>query len=299
MADNNTVQIFWDPTGITLDSLGTNKFLRATDGDTPYISVSIRMLSIDAPEVHYPGNAKPSRQDDNLAQLADWIEQGKAPIDDDFAAYLHPRIAHGKAGTLQMEQGEKSTAVFKEMLDRMLTKPTGSQRSLFIRVSGEPFDRYGRLLAYIAPSYNSAERATMTKWERASFNLLMVRAGWAASFIIYPSLPRYGDLVMMQQAAKEAYISGRGIWAESLTLTGYEFRMAVKLYKVTKRLEEGEILSGWERYSWVSRYCADMTTRDIYFPQDYYKVPPYNRIFIWPDDVNKAVSALNLVTANR
>jgi endonuclease YncB( thermonuclease family) len=58
------VKIFWDPKGSELDALGTKKYLRATDGDTPYVSMSIRMLSIDTPEVHYPGNQKPSKQDE-------------------------------------------------------------------------------------------------------------------------------------------------------------------------------------------------------------------------------------------
>ena len=74
------VGIFWDPKEFELDSLGSKRYLRATDGDTPYVSMSIRMLSIDTPEVHYPGNTKPSRQDEPLAQLADWMQQGKAPI---------------------------------------------------------------------------------------------------------------------------------------------------------------------------------------------------------------------------
>ena len=41
------VKIFWDPRGFELDELGTKKYLDATDGDTPYVSISIRMLSID------------------------------------------------------------------------------------------------------------------------------------------------------------------------------------------------------------------------------------------------------------
>lgn len=42
------------------------------------------MLSIDTPEIHYPGNSKSSKQDDNLKDLADWIYQGKAPISDEL-----------------------------------------------------------------------------------------------------------------------------------------------------------------------------------------------------------------------
>jgi len=87
------VQIFWDPQGFELDSLGRKRYLRATDGDTPYVSVAIRMLSIDTPELHYPGNRDPSRQDGPLKQLADRIRQGKAPIDDGLGAYLAPKLA--------------------------------------------------------------------------------------------------------------------------------------------------------------------------------------------------------------
>jgi endonuclease YncB( thermonuclease family) len=288
------VKIFWDPQGVSVDSLGSKAFIRATDGDTPYVSMSIRMLSIDAPEVHYPGNAKPAKSDENLATLAYWLEQGKAPVDDDLAAYLHPRLATGQAGTVHGQQGEQATTIFKQMLDQMLTKESGSKRSLYIRTADEVFDSYGRLLAYIAPNYSAAERAELSEWERATFNLLLVRAGWAATMIIYPSLPKYSDLVMLRDSAKEAYLMGRGVWSNALTLTGYEFRMAVKLYNVTKRLVDGETLSTSQRNSWISRYCVDLTTREIYYPQQYIRVATYNRLFIWPDDVSEAVGTLNL-----
>jgi len=288
------VMIFWDPQGLTVDSLGNKEYLRATDGDTPYVSVSVRMLSIDAPETHYPGNAKPANSDLNLAQLGQWIYEGRAPVDDGLAAYLHPRLIHGKAGTLQGEQGARATDVFKQLLDKRLTKPNGGRRSLFIRTSGTQFDSYGRVLAYIAPSFNSKERAQLSPWEQATFNLLMVRSGWAAPFVIYPSIPKYPDLLMFHQAAKEAYLTGRGIWEETLMLAGYEFRMAVKLFKITEKLLQGESLSQGERMRYVTRYCVDMTTREIYFPDQYYRVAPYNRLFIWPDDVKQAVGDLNL-----
>ena len=87
------IKIFWDPSGLELDSLGKKSYLRATDGDTPYVSISIRMLSIDTPEVHYPGNQKPSRQDGNLAQLARWIQTGEVPIDSGLAQHLQPKLA--------------------------------------------------------------------------------------------------------------------------------------------------------------------------------------------------------------
>jgi hypothetical protein len=37
-----------------------------------------------------------------------------------------------------------------------------------------------------------------------------------------------------------------------------------------------------------------MSTREIFYPQDYYKVKPYNRIFVWSEDVSEAVARMNL-----
>ena len=135
----------------------------------------------------------------------------------------------------------------------------------------------------------------MSYKDRATFNLLMVEAGWAATLIIYPSLPKFTDLKLLQKAAKDAFEEPKEIWTDPLSLTGYEFRMAYKLWNVTKKLISGEKLSSRDKYEWIERYCADMTTRQIYDPQDYIKVQPYNRIFIWPKDVTEAVGKLNLV----
>ena len=289
------VKIFWDPKGSELDSLGTKKYLRATDGDTPYVSMSIRMLSIDTPEVHYPG--KPSKQDEKLAQLADWIQAGEAPVNSGLTQHLYPKLATGTAGTLQESQGESAMAKFKELLDEKLTRPSGRKRSVFLRAADQHFDQYGRLLAYMAPSYSSTELASMTRRERATFNLLMVESGWAATFPIYPSIPRYPDLVLLQDVAKDACDNKKGAWADPKMLAGYEFRMCVKLYDVTEKLVAGKKLSSRERYGWISRYCVDMTTREIFYPQDYHKVAPYNRIFVWPDDVAEAVGIMNLLPA--
>ena len=292
------VAIFWDPKGFELDSLGSKKYLRATDGDTPYVSMSIRMLSIDTPEVHYPGNAKPSRQDENLLQLAQWMKQGKVPISSELADHIHPKLATGLAGSLQENQGQEATKVFRTLVDEKLSKPNSTRkRSVYLHVAEQPFDHYGRLLAYMAPNYNAKERAQMSRRERATFNLLMVENGWAAPFPIYPSIPKQSDLSLLQQAGKEALEAGKGAWADSNTLTGYEFRMCVKLFKITKKLFTNTKMSSTEKFSWISRFCMDMTTRQIYYPQDYFKVKPYNRIFLWAEDVTEAVGMLNLIPA--
>ena len=255
------------------------------------------MLSIDTPEVHYPGNQKPSKQDEKLAQLADWIQAGEAPVSSGLGQHLYPKLATGKAGTLQESQGENATVKFKELVDEKLKRPNGSKRSVFLRAADQHFDQYGRLLAYMAPSYSATELASMSRKERATFNLLMVESGWAATFAIYPSVPSYADLVLLQEVAKDACENKKGAWADPEMLTGYEFRMCVRLYEVTKKLVDGKKISSRERYGWITRYCVDMTTREIFYPQDYYKVAPYNRIFVWPDDVAEAVGRMNLVPA--
>ncbi len=293
----SSVRIFWDPEGTEVDSLGRKRFVSVTDGDTPYISMSIRMLSIDTPEVHYPGNSKPSKQDANLAQLAEWIEKGKAPVNRDLGDYLYGKLATGRAGTLQEDQGVQATDVFQKMLDQKLTLPNGVKRDLFIYAADEHFDQYGRLLAYVAPDYTAEEREKMSRRDRATFNLLMVESGWAASFPIYPSIPRVVDLVMLQEAARKAWEDKKGVWADPNTLAGYEFRMCVKLHEITKKLVAGKKLSRSRKEEWISRYCVDMTTREVFFPQEYFNVKPCDRIFVWPDDIAEAVGKMNLLPA--
>jgi len=289
------VKIFWDPNGFELDTLGDKNYLKTTDGDTPSVSIPIRMLSIDAPEVHYPGNNAPSNQDGNLAQLAEWIKEGKAPINADLGKYLHPKLVTGTAGTLHEEQGKKATKQFEDLLDEKLKLPNGKKRNVFLRAADENFDQYGRLLAYMAPNYSAKELATMSRKDRATFNLLMVESGWAAPFPIYPSIPSYLDLVMLQETAKDAFINKKGTWSDPMTLTGYEYRMCVRLYEITKALIGGKKLSSKEQHNWIERFCVDMTMKEIFYPEDYYKVEIYNRVFIWPKDVAEAVGKMNLV----
>ena len=58
---------------------------------------------------------------------------------------------------------------------------------------------------------------------------------------------------------------------------------------------QGRIPSQRERTAWISRYCCDMTAREIFEPQQYHKVLPYNRIFVEPKKVNEAVGRISLV----
>lgn len=292
------VRVFFNPTGFELDSIGNKRLSgEPADGDTPYIRIPIRMLSIDTPETSYPGVGAPSNADASLAQLGEWIQRGHAPVNARLAAHLHPRLATGIAGTLQGKQGQAAKDHFRELLDGRLTRTNRRKRNVFLYAADEHFDSFGRLLAYMAPHYSKSELPTVTADKRKTFNLLMIESGWAAPFIIYPSLPKQSDLVLAQKGGANARTKGLGAWSDRNMLTGYEWRMCIKLFNVTKKLVSGTRLSRSERYSWISRYCSSMETLEVVNPQDYHTINPEDRVFIWPRDVRRAVAELNLSAA--
>ena len=125
----------------------------------------------------------------------------------------------------------------------------------------------------------------------------MVVAGWAATFVIYPSIPGELDLPMLLDAAATARTTGRGIWADPLTLPGYEYRCLERLHEVTAKIVAGEDLAAAERFSWRERYCADMRDRVLHGPEDYSDIEPEYRLWFWAADVGEAVSRLNLTPA--
>ncbi len=293
------VQIIWSPAGVSLPSLGARALLDMTDGDTPNIRMPIRMLSVDTPEVTAGTAQRAAQIDQQLAQLAEWIKQGHAPISRPLADFLLPKLLTGQAGSLHFQQGQQASAFAKQNAETRLTRPDGSERTLFIRATEDPFDGYGRLLAYIAPNYSAAERRTLTRKQRATFNLDLVESGWAAPFVIYPAVPGELDLPLLLEAASVALSERRGIWADAETLAAYEYRAVEKLYRITRRIVEGETLRGGEAFSWRERYCVDMRTRTLHGPEDYFDIPQPYRLWIWPTDVSDAVGRLNLTPSRR
>lgn len=289
------VEVLWTPAGHNLPSLGSRALVDVSDGDTPNIRMPVRMLSIDTPEVTARSADSAARIDDEFHELADWIEQGRAPVTEAFSAYILPKLASRNAGTLQFEQGQAASAFYKAKSDERLTRDSGSKRNLFVRAADAPFDRYGRLLAYVAPSYSKTERARMTRKERATFNLDLVESGWAMPFVLFPNIPGELDLPIFVAAAAEARSVSAGQYADPLFLPGYEYRMCGKLYTITKKLIDGQTLSYPEQLTWRSRYCADMRTRELYGPEAYTGVPEPYRLWIWPEDVQRAIGMLNLV----
>ncbi len=289
-------QILWTPAGQNLASLGAKSLVDVSDGDTPNIRMPIRMLSIDTPEVTAKSVGRAGVVDDEFMQLVGWIRAGAAPVSKAFGEYILPKLENVDAGTLQFQQGKEASAYYKNKIDeRLIRKGSSRRRNLFIRAADSPFDKYGRLLAYVAPSYSQKERENMTRRQRATFNLDMIESGWAAPFILFPSIPGELDLPLYIEMAVSAEDSRNGQYSHELSLPGYEYRMCERLYDITKKIVNGVSLSYPQQLGWRSRYCADMRDRRLVGPENYFLIPQPYRIWIWPEDVQRAIGMLNLV----
>lgn len=248
------------------------------------------------PEITAKSATGAAKVDQQFNQLADWIKDGIAPVSKDFRDYILPKLENTDAGTLQFTQGEEASSYYKRKIEERLSR-SGSKkhRNLFIRSTDTPFDSYGRLLAYVAPSYSQKERKEMTRRERATFNLDMIESGWAAPFILFPSIPGELDLPLFLEMAVSAKEKRRGQYQNDLSLWGYEYRMCEKLYDITKKVAEGASLSYPEQLGWRRRYCADMRNRQLFGPENYFSIAEPYRLWIWPEDVQRSISMLNLV----
>lgn len=291
----DATEILWTPAGQNLPQLGARSLLDVSDGDTPNIRMPIRMLSIDTPEVTARSSSTAARIDNEFSELAEWIRQGRAPVTAAFRDYILPKLESGTAGSLQYRQGKQASEFYKTISDERLTRESGSKRKLFIRSADEPFDDFGRLLAYVAPSYSKTEREQMTRRERSTFNLDLIDSGWAAPFVLFPSIPGELDLPLFVESAVTARDNGRGQYEEELFMPGYEYRMCERLHDITSKLVSGQTLSFPEQLEWRTRYCADMRNRELFGPENYMGIPEPYRLWVWPDDVQRAISMLNLI----
>jgi endonuclease YncB( thermonuclease family) len=193
-------------------------------------------------------------------------------------AYLTPRLKR-TPGTNQEVWGEKSRAAFKQLADTLLEFDPAKnryRRRVFLTTGEDPFDRFKRLLAYVAPEEDDPKK-------RATFNLLLAREGWTVSYLIYPNIPKRKDLELLQDAVHTARTGKKGFWKQANLLLGYEFRYAVDTAKGTAQGPK--------------RYCADISTALLHQPSDYFRIQPENRLFIDKKDVEDARAKLNLAWA--
>lgn len=254
-------------------------WVSATDGDTPTVQLPIRMLGMDAPELHYQGATEktPGKYD---AAMASFVDGAGKDLDDGLRKDLRERLKNS-ASSRHIAAGQAAFAHFEAMAQARLAR-TGksgkpiSKRKLFLMASEQVFDRYGRLLAYVNGAYEKAELQKLKPSQRPTFNLQMIRDGHAASLLIYPNVPKAADLELVQEALHTARTKKKGLWADPKALLAYEFRWVVDSIRGTRR-------------HGPDRYCADFMSGKLYNPQHYYRADPENRLFFYPEDLLAAL----------
>ena len=147
------------------------------------------------------------------------------------------------------------------------------------------------MLAYLAPWFaGTAGDPLPPKGDpaRRTFNLDMVGSGWAAQFLVYPSLPKNDDLNLLYDAAREAWEKRRGAWkvhGRGLLL-GYEYRMCIKLgtaKSASKGMQDA-----------FQRICVDLRVPRSVGLTGWASVPPPHRMWVWATDATKASTDLGL-----
>ncbi|MEU2270231.1 hypothetical protein ABZ568_28270 [Streptomyces olindensis] len=260
-------------------------FVSVTDGDTPTIEMAIRMVSVDTPESQFGGSPA-------TAQAA--LERTKARLRDgtydalpqDLRDYLVSRITPDAAQRHQAA-GKAAAEAHKDMVATRLTRPDGSQRKLAVIATGELVESNGRLLAYTAPWFSGSASDPLPPRDdprRRTFNLDMVALGWAAMFLIYPSIPPASDLNLLLDEAEAAWTQQLGAWAQfgEDLLLGYEYRACIKLG--AREVPDPAKAIG-QAYQ---RVCVDLRNLTEVGPYGYHRVPPHHRLWIWEDDLEQA-----------
>jgi endonuclease YncB( thermonuclease family) len=123
---------------------------RISDGDTPVIDQPIRMVSVDTPEKQHYAGLPPTAQA-TLDRCRDRLQDGTyAALPDGLREYLLGRLTPD-AAERHIAAGLGATAAFEVLQSQRLTRPDGGRRRVAVIPTGELIDRYGRLLAYLAP----------------------------------------------------------------------------------------------------------------------------------------------------
>jgi endonuclease YncB( thermonuclease family) len=266
------------------------KLYKVSDGDTPVIEQPIRMVSCDTPEkAGYAGKPETSQAklDKCRQRLQGNFYDGKIPKG--LRDYLIEKLTPD-AAQRHIDAGNDASKEFEAILEERLTMPNGKKRQVGIIPTGEIIDVYGRMLAYITPYFAGGSDPLPPKGDprRRTFNLQMVEGGWAACFVIYPSLPKNDDMKLLIEAAEDAWDSQRGMWAKygQDLLLAYEYRMCVKLG--TAETAAQGVKGAFQRH------CVNLENRKLEGKFGFYKVSPPRRLWIWEKDLAQAKIDLEL-----
>lgn len=173
--------------------------------------------------------------------------------------------------------GERAGAVFETLMERRLVREDGSRRARAIVPAGQLIDRYGRLLAYFAPSFRADELPPKRDPRRRTSNLEMVASGWAASFPIYPSLPSNPDFALLIGEAEIAWNRKRGAWDDFGRTLLAEVEHAADGVRVA-----------------FQRSGVDLRSRTDVGSLGFWAVPPPYRLWYWLQDAKQARIDLGL-----
>jgi endonuclease YncB( thermonuclease family) len=290
-----------------------------SDGDTPLIAQPIRMVSIDTPEKNYEGGKELGQEklDACRARLESGFYDGL--ILQETKDYLLVKLTDN-AASIHIDTAHEASAKFQEFMDTRLQVDDDTRRRLAVFPTGEMIDIYGRLLAYIAPWFNRDELPPFGDPERRTFNLQMLETGWAALFIIYPSLPKAQDFQLAVDAAADAFNGPLGQWKHGASfLPGYEYRMCIKLGTQLVTAAKGNqrrrfytqedfeanrealLLDGWsfsmnaeqspEEFvaTAFQRHCVDIETKELVGRFRFDLVAPWKRMWIWDRDLSQTL----------
>lgn len=268
----------------------SRQLFRTSDGDTPVIEQPVRMVSCDTPEKAGYAGLPPTSQP-KLDRCRERLQNGfYAALPAGLRNYLIARLGP-EAAADHIEAGNSASAVFDGVLDTRLTRPNGTKRPVAVIATGEIVDRYGRMLAYLAPWFSNAPSDPLPPAgspARRTFNLEMIELGWAAFFPVFGSLPKDADMNLAIAAAEAAWLGQLGAWADfgPEFLLAYEYRACIKLGTADTAAEG--IAAAFQRH------CVDLQTLTNVGPFGFDQVPPPYRLWIWADDVAEATDALGL-----
>lgn len=272
--------------------LDEDLLLSVTDGDTVDIRATVRMVSIDTPEKEQfagPPATAQATLDRCRSRLVDGTYNA---LPQHLRDYLIDRITPDAAAR-HIAAGNRATAELQALRQRRLVRPDGTERKARVVATGELIEDNGRLLGYVTPWFSGGAADPVpppSHPDRRTFNLDMVASGWAAMFLIYPSIPRDSDLNLLLDAAGTAWTGKLGAWNEfgHDLLLGYEFRACARLGARDLTDPAKAIAAAYRRV------CVDLRTLQNVGLFGYHQVPPHERLFIWQDQVQQATQDLGL-----
>ncbi|MGW2787663.1 hypothetical protein ACWC3X_41830 [Streptomyces populi] len=261
------------------------RFLSVTDGDTPDIAMPVRMVSTDTPETHYGG--APTTAQATLERTKQRLQDGTYDaLPQDLRDYLVSRIT---ADAVERHQaaGRAAAEAHKATVTDRLARPDGSQRKMAVIATGELLEDHEGLLAYTAPWFAGSASDPLPPRDdprRRTFDVDMVALGWAATFLIYPSIPSAKELNLLLEDAGSAWVQQRGVWAQfgQDLLLGYEYRACIKLGAAELADQADAIDQAYQRV------CVDLRTLTETGLYGYYRIPPQHRLWIWATDLEQA-----------